>query len=356
MAFLNSLLNRDETQINTTFMYEQLRRQEAERLAVRLQEDFRPTGPSRNQLNSTIMNTLRRGRSELQIGPTSEDRFVMRVPTRRVSSRFITDSPPTPIEIERFISEFYRRFGSRIIDQRPNISTNHLLTDHSYETILSAEIKESIEVSTKDKIVSKISVDEILRKMPCCLYGSRALLTASESAKGEDSISDDRDYDIAISIEDPQYLKFIKYLESINVRKVNIKNYCESTSESGYYGLYRFKDRYENNVDLLVLYLDEDVDIIRSTINDLKRIPPYFLTNKKQRVAMYNQGLRYRGWKPGVKVRNDYITSEDDQAHSLRNWASQATSSRNHTVTYTGNSESTNPWAETFGPEMSPEW
>lgn len=353
MAFLNSLLNRNETQINSTSMYEQLRRQEAERLAVRLHEDFRPTGPSRN-LNNTIMNTLRRGRSELQIGPTSEDRLI--IPTRRVLRRFITDSQPTPIEIERFISEFYRTSGSRIVDQRPNIHTHRLPTNHSYETILSAEVEESIEVSTKDKIVSKISVDEILRKMPCCLYGSRALLTVPKSANGGDSTSDDRDYDIAISIEDPQYLNFIKYLESVNVRKVNIKNYCESTPESGYYGLYRFKDRYENNVDLLVLYLDEDVDIIRSTINDLKRIPPYFLTNKKQRIAMYNQGLRYRGWKPGVKVRNDYRTSEDDQAYNVRNWASQATTSRNHTVNYTGTERSANPWAETFGPRGAEEW
>lgn len=324
MAFLDSLLNRNETQINSTSMYEQLRRQEAERSAVRLQEGFSPTGSSRNQLNSTIMGTLRRGR----LGPTSEDR--LRVPTRRVSRRFITDGQPTPIEIERFLSEFYRTFGSKIIDRRPNISIHRLPTNHSYETILSAEIEESIEVSTKDKIVSKISVDEILRKMPCCLYGSRALLTLSEEAKEEDSVSDNRDYDIAISIEDPQYLNFIKYLESVNVRKVTIENYCESTPESGYYGLYRFKDRYENNVDLLVLYLDEDVDIIRSTINDLKKVPPYFLTNKKQRIAMYNQGLRYRGWQPGVKIRNDYRTSESER--------------------------STNPWAETFGPRGAEEW
>lgn len=328
MTFLNSLLNRNETQINSTPMYEQLRRQEAERSVIRLQGDFRPTGSSRNQLNSAIMGTLRRGRSELQIGPTSVDR--LRVPTRRVSRRFITDGQPTPIEIERFISEFYRTFGSRIVDQRPNIRTHRLPTNHSYETIISAEIEEYIEVSPKDKIVSKISVDEILRKMPCCLYGSRALLTVSESENGEDSVSDNRDYDIAISIEDPQYLNFIKYLESVNVRKVTIENYCESTPESGYYGLYRFKDRYENNVDLLVLYLDEDVDIIRSTINDLKKVPPYFLTNKKQRIAMYNQGLRYRGWQPGVKIRNDYRTSESER--------------------------STNPWAETFGPRGAEEW
>ena len=354
MAFLDSLLNRNETQINSTSMYEQLRCQEAERSAVRLQEDFRPTGSSRNQLNSTITGTLRRGRSELQIGPTSENR--LRVPTRRVSRRFITDGQPTPIEIERFISEFYRTLGSRIIDRRPNISIHRLPTNHSYETILSAEIEESIEVSTKDKIVSKISVDEILRKMPCCLYGSRAILAVSELVNGEDSLSNNRDYDIAISIEDPQYLNFIKYLESVNVQKVNIANYCESTPESGYYGLYRFKDMYENDVDLLVLYLDEDVDIIRSTINDLKRVPPYFLTNKKQRIAMYNQGLRYRGWQPGVKIRNDYRTSEDDQAYTLRDWGSQATTSRNHTVTYSGSERRTNHWAETFGPRGAEEW
>ncbi len=255
-----------------------------------------------------------------------------------------------------FLNSLLNRNETQIVDQRPNIRIHSLPTNHSYETILSADIKESLEVSTQDKIVSKISVDEILRKMTCCLYGSRALLTASESAKGEDSVSDNRDYDIAINIEDPQYLRFVEYLESVNVRKVNINNYCESTSESGYYGLYRFKDRYENNVDLLVLYLDEDVDIIRSTINDLKRIPPYFLTNKKQRIAMYNQGLRYRGWKPGVKVRNGYRTSEDDQAYNLRNWASQAPTLRNHTVNYTGNGRSTNPWVETFGPRGAEEW
>ena len=135
-----------------------------------------------------------------------------------------------------------------------------------------------------------------------------------------------------------------------------LKELTLRTIQAGYYGLYRFQGAKEERIDLLVLYLDEDVDVIRSTITDLKRIPSYFLTNKPPRITMYNQGLRYRGWKPGVKVRNDYRASEDDQAISFRNWVSQATSSRNHTVNYTGNGRSIDPWAETFGPRGAEEW
>ena len=258
--------------------------------------------------------------------------------------RFTTANRPTQAELAEFERQFLNSISPRVPLSEISTTSYYEVTFNHYITVLSGRVAYSPE-NNESVVIRGVTAEKILSTMPCCLYGSRGI-----------GLENADDYDIAISIEDPKYLEFINYLERVGVKRVDIKNYVNSTPESGYYGLYRFQGAKEERIDLLVLYLDEDVDVIRSTITDLKRIPSYFLTNKQQRITMYNQGLRYRGWKPGVKVRNDYRTSEDAQAISLRNWASQATTLRSHTVNYTGNGGSTNPWTETFGPRGAEEW
>lgn len=208
--------------------------------------------------------------------------------------RFSTTNRPTQVELREFERQFLGSISPRVPLSEIRTTTNYEAMNNSYLTVLSSQVAYSPN-NSESVVIKAITAEKILKTMPCCLYGSRGI-----------GLENADDFDIAISIENPKYLEFINYLERQGVKRVDIKSYASSTPESGYYGLYRFRDANGNNIDLLVLYLDEDVDVIRSTITDLKRMPQYFLTNKKQRVLLYNQGLRYRGWKEGVKVREEF--------------------------------------------------
>lgn len=249
------------------------------------------SGPTR-----TIIDGAAIGRSIVMSGDTITNNRAMEFdsPTE-TRMQFTTPIRPTQEELREFKRQFLNSISPRVPSSEIRVTSNYEAMFNRYITVLSSRVAYSPE-DNESVMIRDVTAEKILSTMPCCLYGSRGI-----------GLENADDYDIAISIEDPKYLEFINYLERAGVKRVDIKNYANSTPESGYYGLYRFRGAKEERIDLLVLYLDEDVDVIRSTITDLKRIPSYFLTNKPQRITMYNQGLRYRGWKEGVKVREEFV-------------------------------------------------
>lgn len=245
---------------------------------------------------------------------------------------FSTTNRPTQVELIEFERQFLGSISPRVPLSEIRTTTNYEAMNNSYLTVLSSQVAYSPN-NSESVVIKAITAEKILKTMPCCLYGSRGI-----------GLENADDFDIAISIEDPKYLAFINYLENVGVKRIDIKNYANSTPESGYYGLYRFEDANGDSIDLLVLYLDEDVDVIRSTITDLKRIPPYFLNIKKQRIAMYNQGLRYRGWKEGVKVHEKFVRN-----------STRSSTSYNRPGTIAEN-DNRSIYAQLFGPRDSERW
>lgn len=132
------------------------------------------------------------------------------------------------------------------------------------------------------------------------MYGSRGLHIESPTS----------DYDFAFSYE--EHKKLLHTLIRLNIPKSDSTSYFSSVPEAGYHTFFQCKgldlSGEEVKVDILFLHNDEDLDVIRSSMQDLQSIPQYILRDKKFRITAYNKALQNRGWKEALDQRNNNIT------------------------------------------------
>ena len=121
------------------------------------------------------------------------------------------------------------------------------------------------------------------------MYGSRGLHIEEQYS----------DYDFAFSYEEHKNL--FHTLIRLNIPKGDSTSYFSSVPEAGYHTFFQCKGLDLSGegvkVDILFLHNDEDLDVIRSSMQDLQSIPQYMLRDKKFRVDAYNRALQHRGWK-----------------------------------------------------------
>lgn len=132
---------------------------------------------------------------------------------------------------------------------------------------------------------SSIDIQRILEVPGGVMFGSRALNIHTGYS----------DYDIAFSYESHGYI--YEYLQVNNVHTIDISSYCESLPEGGHKALFQYNPGDTDKVDILFVHNDEDLDVIRSSVQDLRNVPAYMLENKKTRIHLYNMALQNRGWK-----------------------------------------------------------
>ena len=132
------------------------------------------------------------------------------------------------------------------------------------------------------------------------IYGSRSLHVEAEYS----------DYDFAFSYE--EHKRVFDILVDSHIDVSNPTGYFQSSPEAGYKAFFQYKglDPVSNEkvkVDILFVHNDEDLDVIRSSVQDLQSIPQYMLRDKKFRIDAYNKALQHRGWKlnPVAGVAND---------------------------------------------------
>ena len=123
------------------------------------------------------------------------------------------------------------------------------------------------------------------------IYGSRSLHVEAEYS----------DYDFAFSYE--EHKRVFDILVDSHIDVSNPTGYFQSLPEAGYKAFFQYKglDPVSNEkvkVDILFVHNDEDLDVIRSSVQDLQSIPQYMLRDKKFRIDAYNKALQHRGWKP----------------------------------------------------------
>ena len=130
------------------------------------------------------------------------------------------------------------------------------------------------------------------------IYGSRSLHVEAEYS----------DYDFAFSYE--EHKRVFDILVDSHIDVSNPTGYFQSSPEAGYKAFFQYKglDPVSNErvkVDILFVYNDEDLDVIRSSVQDLQSIPQYMLRDKKFRIDAYNKALQDRGWKLNPDLRNN---------------------------------------------------
>ena len=129
------------------------------------------------------------------------------------------------------------------------------------------------------------------------IYGSRSLHVEAEYS----------DYDFAFSYE--EHKRVFDILVDSHIDVSNPTGYFQSSPEAGYKAFFQYKglDPVSNErvkVDILFVHNDEDLDVIRSSVQDLQSIPQYMLRDKKFRIDAYNKALQDRGWKLNPDLRN----------------------------------------------------
>lgn len=141
------------------------------------------------------------------------------------------------------------------------------------------------------------------------IYGSRSLHVEAEYS----------DYDFAFSYE--EHKRVFDILMDSHIAVSNPTGYFQSSPEAGYKAFFQYKglDPVSNErvkVDILFVHNDEDLDVIRSSVQDLQSIPQYMLRDKKFRIDAYNKALQDRGWKLNPDLRNNRRDSRT--AHGIR--------------------------------------
>lgn len=141
------------------------------------------------------------------------------------------------------------------------------------------------------------------------IYGSRSLHVEAEYS----------DYDFAFSYE--EHKRVFDILVDSRIDVSNPTGYFQSSPEAGYKAFFQYKglDPVSNErvkVDILFVHNDEDLDVIRSSVQDLQSIPQYMLRDKKFRIDAYNKALQDRGWKLNPDLRNSRRDSRT--AHGIR--------------------------------------
>lgn len=134
-----------------------------------------------------------------------------------------------------------------------------------------------------------IDVERLLSTEGMVLYGSRALNVNRNSS----------DYDLAFSYESHRMV--YEYLKVNNTPISNSTSYFTSVPEAGYHTFFQYMGE-DTKIDIIFVHNDEDLDVIRSSIQDLQSIPSYMLHDKHFRIEAYNRALQHRGWKPLVKA------------------------------------------------------
>lgn len=154
-----------------------------------------------------------------------------------------------------------------------------------------------------------IDVERLLSTEGVVLYGSRALNVNRNSS----------DYDLAFSYESHRMV--YEYLKVNNTPISSSTSYFTSVPEAGYPTFFQYMGE-DTKIDIIFVHNDEDLDVIRSSIQDLQSIPSYMLHNKGFRIEAYNRALQHRGWKPLVNAqRSERIGTE-------RSWWSRSVAGR----------------------------
>lgn len=147
-----------------------------------------------------------------------------------------------------------------------------------------------------------IDVERLLSTEGVVLYGSRALNVNRNSS----------DYDLAFSYESHRMI--YEYLRVNNTPISHSTFYFTSVPEAGYHTFFQYIGE-DTKVDIIFVHNDEDLDVIRSSIQDLQSIPSYMLYDKHFRIEVYNRALQHRGWKPLVKdQRSARVQAEQRRA------------------------------------------
>lgn len=147
-----------------------------------------------------------------------------------------------------------------------------------------------------------IDVERLLSTEGMVLYGSRALNVNRNSS----------DYDLAFSYE--SHIMVYEYLKVNNTPISSSTSYFTSVPEAGYHTFFQYMGE-DTKIDIIFVHNDEDLDVIRSSIQDLQSIPSYMLHNKHFRIEAYNRALQHRGWKPLVNAqRSERILSRQRRA------------------------------------------
>ena len=141
------------------------------------------------------------------------------------------------------------------------------------------------------------------------IYGSRSLHVEAEYS----------DYDFAFSYE--EHKRVFDILVDSHIDVSNPTGYFQSSPEAGYKAFFQYKglDPVSNErvkVDILFVHNDEDLDVIRSSVQDLQSIPQYMLRDKKFRIDAYNKALQDRGWKLNPDLRTTVRDPRTD--HGIR--------------------------------------
>ena len=147
-----------------------------------------------------------------------------------------------------------------------------------------------------------LNIDRILYAPGCVHYGSRPLGVNTQGS----------DYDVALSIE--SHKDIFNVLVNNNIPINPSIDYFTSFPEGGYYSFFRYKAK-DINLDILFLRNNEDLDVIRSSIQDLQSIPAYMLSDKKFRISVYNKALQHRVWKKTTDTHPR--RAHDDQDDSI---------------------------------------
>ena len=118
------------------------------------------------------------------------------------------------------------------------------------------------------------------------MFGSRALGCFSEGS----------DYDFAILEKD------LPVSPDINFKGhyFDVDNYLKHYPEGATFILkFPFSSLFleETNVDLLVLKKEEDLEVVRKSMEDMKKIPKHILKDKNTRIELYQKCLENYGWK-----------------------------------------------------------
>lgn len=139
-------------------------------------------------------------------------------------------------------------------------------------------------------------LEELLSLPNTFIYGSRALEVNSEKS----------DYDIVMLYS--SILNFL--LERLNCGgDFSIERYFNlSPKGKGYFFRYVGISDIVQNVQVLVLTENEDLQIFKKALIDLKELPKFAIESKQDRIRLFENRLLFYGWtKPYINNMLDEI-------------------------------------------------
>lgn len=125
------------------------------------------------------------------------------------------------------------------------------------------------------------------------LFGSKAF-----------DLPNTNDYDYAITKD--IYDKYEELFTKIE-KDYDPTSYFPQGPEHGFFKTYlkiKIKDSY---YDILIVYNEDDLDVIRNSVYDLQQCPPYLLDNKETRIRLYERALTEYGWERLRRTSVNYL-------------------------------------------------